>query len=298
VAVWLALSAVEIVGDGACPDPAEVGRRLVQITVAADQSGGIAARARLSRGGDLLHVELLNSAGERIGARDLDAGESCEDLASAVAIVVAAWEAELKPSVTSHVNLPRAPSPAIPSATAAVTMQSSAASGPSFDLGLGLIASMTGGQLAPGARIGGWLAPRGGHLGVGVALSAATSRSEPVGAEAGAARWIRGALGVGPDVRADVGKTVLGAHAQVLAALLHVEGVGLPTTASDSSAQLGAGVGVQIGRPWGSATPWIGADVLYWPGHDRLEISGLAAAGELPHLEIQLALGLSLGRFP
>ena len=43
---------------------------------------------------------------------------------------------------------------------------------------------------------------------------------------------------------------------------------------------------------------WIGADVLYWPGHDRLEIAGLAAEGELPHVEIQVALGLSLGRFP
>jgi len=58
------------------------------------------------------------------------------------------------------------------------------------------------------------------------------------------------------------------------------------------------GAGVQVGRPWGNATPWIGADVLYWPGHDRLQIAGLAAEGELPHLEIQVALGLSLGRFP
>ena len=108
-------------------------------------------------------------------------------------------------------------------------MPAPTASGPSFDLGLGLIASMTGGQVAPGARIGGRLAPRGGHLGVGVTLSAATSRSEPVGDQAGAARWLRAALGVGPDFRVDVGgKTTLGAHAQLLAALPHVEGVGLP----------------------------------------------------------------------
>src|SRR5262249_50207617 len=136
------------------------------------------------------------------------------------------------------------------------------------------------------------------HVGVGVTLSAATSRSEPVGGQDAAARWLRVALGVGPDLHADVGKTMLGAHAQALAALLHVAGVGLPTTASDSSAQLGVGAGVQGGRPWGNATPWIGADVLYWPGHGRLEIAGLPAQGELPHLEIQVALGLSLGRFP
>jgi hypothetical protein len=91
---------------------------------------------------------------------------------------------------------------------------------------------------------------------------------------------------------------MLDAHAQLLAAMLRVEGVGLTTTASDSAAQLGTGVGVQVGRPWGNATPWIGADLLYWPGHDRLEIAGLTAQGQLPHLEVQVALGLSLGRFP
>jgi hypothetical protein len=91
---------------------------------------------------------------------------------------------------------------------------------------------------------------------------------------------------------------MVGAHAQALAAVLHVEGVGLTTTASDSTAQFGTGAGVQVGRPWGNATPWIGGDLLFWPGHDRLEISGLAARGELPRLELQLAVGLSLGRFP
>jgi hypothetical protein len=293
LAVWLAFSGMEVVGDGSCPDPVEVSRRLAQIAPAGAPDG-TAGRARLSRGGNVLHVELLTTAGERLGQRDLAASESCDDLAAAVAIVLAAWEAELSPSVTSHVDLPPSASPAATSTAAPPTPTS----GPSFDLGLGLIASMTGGQVAPGARLGGWLARGGGHLGLGVTLSAATSRSEPVGGQSGAARWLRAALGLGPDLRTDVGKTLFGAHAQVLAALLHVEGVGLPTTASDTSPQLGMGAGVQVGRPWGNATPWIGADVLYWPGHDRLQIAGLAAEGELPHLEIQVALGLSLGRFP
>ena len=176
MAVWVALSAVEIVGDGACPDPAEVGRRLDQIASNGDR-GAPAGRARLSRGGNVLHVELLTAAGDHAAARDLDAHESCADLAAAVAIVVAAWEAELDPGVPSHVDLPP-PERRAASATATMT-----------------------------------------H-------AARTDRVRP---QAGAARWLRAALGVGPDLRVDVGgKTTLGAHAQLLTALLHVEGVGLP----------------------------------------------------------------------
>ena len=90
----------------------------------------------------------------------------------------------------------------------------------------------------------------------------------------------------------------MGARVQALAALLRVEGVGLTTTASDSSTQFGTAVGVHVGRPWGNATPWIGADLLLWPGRDHLEVTGLADQGQLPRFELQLAAGLSLGRFP
>jgi hypothetical protein len=38
--------------------------------------------------------------------------------------------------------------------------------------------------------------------------------------------------------------------------------------------------------------------VLGYPGHDHLEIGGLGDGGQLPRLEVQIASGLSLGRFP
>jgi hypothetical protein len=295
LAVWIAYSGVEVVGDGACPDPSEVSRRLAQISPAADPFAPAERRARVSRDQRAVHVELLDAAGERLGDRDLDAGEGCDDLAQAVAVVIAAWQAELDPRVVSRVDLPP---PARTTPIASAVAATPRGSTPSFDLGLGLLASVTGGQVSAGARVEGWIAPPGGHLGLGVAVSGATARSEPVGPLTGAARWTRVALGAGPEARFEAGRTLLGAHAQLLAGVLHVEGVGLETDASDTTVQLGAGAGVQIGRPWGNATPWIGVDVLYWPGHDRLEIAGQAAQGELPHLEVQVALGLSLGRFP
>jgi len=296
LAAWLVFSGVDIVGEGTCPAPAEVSRRLAQVAPAADRTAPTGRRVRLTRSDDAVHVELF-AGGERLATRDLDAHENCDDLAAAVAIVVAAWEAELNPRVDVRVSLP--PSvPAAPITTVVTAPPPTPRSTPSFDVGLALIGSSTGGQIAPGARIGGWLAPAGRRLGLGVAVSGATARSASVGAIAGAARWTRIAFGAGPEARFDVRQTMLDVHAQILTGLLRVEGVGLPRAASDTSAQLGTGVGVQVGRPWGNATPWIGADILYWAGHDRLQIAGLTAEGELPHLEIQVALGLSLGRFP
>jgi hypothetical protein len=167
-----------------------------------------------------------------------------------------------------------------------------------FEFGLALLASVAGGQVAPGARVEGWIAPEGWRLGLGVSVSGATTRSEAIGPRPDAARWTRVAFGAGPQVRFGAGRTTLDAHLQALAAALHVEGVGLTTNASGSTAQFGVGTGLHVGRWLGNARPWIGADLLLWPGHDRLEISGQAAQGELPRLEVQLAVGLSIGRAP
>jgi hypothetical protein len=91
---------------------------------------------------------------------------------------------------------------------------------------------------------------------------------------------------------------MLDLHAGGAFALLRVEGVGLPSTASDTSVQFGLGAGLRGIRSWNNAAGWIGVDVLAYPGRDRLEIGGLGDSGQLPRVEVQIATGLSLGRFP
>ncbi|HXJ21359.1 MAG TPA: hypothetical protein VMT03_14100 [Polyangia bacterium] len=301
LALGLALVAVDVAGDVTCPAPPDVSRLLVEMAPAA--AGDRTAdqhHVRLSRDGGGLHVRLLDPRDQQLAERDLPAAESCADLAHAVAIVIAAWEADLDPRITAQVTLPPPASRSEqPTAVVQVTQAAAPPAPPlSWDLGLALIGSVTGGQAAPGARIGGWIAPGGWHMGLGLTVSGVTARSAPVGAYADAARWSRVAFGAGPEARFDVGRTILAARAQGVAALLSVEGVGLSTTAASSSSQLGASLGVQAGRPWGNATPWVGLDVLVWPGRDRLEITGLADQGQIPRFELQLALGLSLGRMP
>ncbi len=303
LAIGLMLSGVDVVGEGPCPAPAEVSRRLAEMRPAADTSGdgppGAHRLARLSRAGGRVHVELVNPDGLRLDERALEANERCEDLAAAVAVVVAAWEAQLDPRVgAARVSLPAPPAGNAAAVAAVQPPRPPPRSPASFELGLALLASLTGGQMAPGARLAGWIAPAGWRVGLGLAAFGTTSRSEAVVPAPAEARWTRIAFAAGPEARFMLGRTMVGVHLQGLAALLHVEGAGLAMNASDSSAQFGTAAGLRVGRSWGNATPWVGADLLFWPGHERLEIAGLGARGELPRLELQLALGLSLGRLP
>ena len=50
---------------------------------------------QLSRVEDAVRVELLSARGDRLGERDLAAGDSGSDLAGPIAVVIAAWEAGL-----------------------------------------------------------------------------------------------------------------------------------------------------------------------------------------------------------
>jgi hypothetical protein len=102
----------------------------------------------------------------------------------------------------------------------------------------------------------------------------------------------------GPQYRVTRNAMMLDVHAGGAVALLRVEGVGLPSTASDSSAQFGMGAGLRGLWAWNTAAGWIGLDVLVYPGRDQLDVGGLGASGQLPRVEVQIATGLSLGRFP
>src|ERR1700690_2739079 len=96
LALWLAYAPMEVIGSGDCPAPADVSRRLAEILPphAEGEPRGPAAphRARIERSQSRVHIELLLPNEERIAERDLEADGSCDDLAAALAVVIAAWE--------------------------------------------------------------------------------------------------------------------------------------------------------------------------------------------------------------
>jgi hypothetical protein len=299
LALWLAHPLLDLGGDSACPTPAEVRDRLAQLSgVTAGNPGSDQHRAYLSGADGTVHVELLGPDGRLLAERTLNRTGSCADVAEAVAVVLSTWEAEFNPNVATSVRLPPVTPCPTPAPTQVEEMKPAPVPHLRFDVDLGLLASIAGGQAVPGATVAASLSPAHGHFGLAVALSASSTHSQSVGSLTGAAHWSRMALVVGPQYRLGRSATMLDFHAGGAIALLHVEGDGLPSTTSDTSAQFGVGAGLRGLWAWNNAAGWIGLDLLAYPGHDYLEIGGLGDRGELPHLEVQIAFGLSLGRFP
>jgi hypothetical protein len=166
-----------------------------------------------------------------------------------------------------------------------------------FDAGLGLLGSLVGSEPAYGGTLLASLFPTRGPLGIRAALFATSTRKQAITAPASSAEWTRAILAVGPDYRFGRAGPCLDIHASAVMALLHTQGVGLPKTASDTSLQLGLAAGLRGLLAWNNAAGWLGADVLVYPGEDRLSIGNYGDVGRLPRVEVALALGISLGQF-
>jgi hypothetical protein len=112
---------VVVSGACACPVPANVEAQLAALAGGGtfQPSPGPTAterhRAELTCPGDgTVDVVLRQANGERIADRELAAQGSCGDLASAIAVIIGAWEADLDPRVSPSIALPAPPAAAPP----------------------------------------------------------------------------------------------------------------------------------------------------------------------------------------
>jgi hypothetical protein len=300
LALWLATATPEIAGDCTCPTPAEVREQLAVMTSRDDGDGSderAAHRANISGLNQAVHIELLDGDGTLLAERTLERTGTCGDVAGAVAVVLATWETRLNPKLATP------PRPfASPSAVPAVQPPANAPSPQAmpFDAGLAVLASLVNGEAALGARLEACLFPGSTGVGLHAALTGTSTHTQSIttpAAPTSAAEWMRAALSLGPDYRLGHAAPGLDVHAGVALALLHVQGAGLPRTASDTTLQWGLAAGLRGLWAWNNAVGWLGVDVFVYPGEDRLTIGNYGAVGNLPRLEAQLAAGIGLGRF-
>ena len=95
------------------------------------------------------------------------------------------------------------------------------------------------------------------------------------------------------------GPVTLRAHVQGLMGLLHLTGSGVEMATSETALRFGTSGGLwSAWRGWGGVWPWMGVDLLFWPGRERLRVEGLAMEGTVPALEGQIAAGLGMDLFP
>jgi hypothetical protein len=293
LAWWLALPMIEVTGSTTCPMPAQVQERLSGLGLQAD--GGERHKAVLAGSDKRIHIALFGADGGVLAQRDLDKVGTCNELAEAVAVVLSTWEARIRPKLATPQVWPPERSP-----KEAATVAEATAERPKsmpFDAGIGLLASVAGGELALGAMVEGSLFPLDVPLALHLALWGTETRSLSIDEPRSTAKWWRMAMSLGPSFRLRRGPAGLDIHLGAILALLHVQGDGLLKNNADTTVQLGAEAGARGLWIWNNAAVWAGVTLLVYPGHEYLAVDGYDAVGELPRLEVQLALGLSLGRF-
>ena len=114
LALWLAHPMLAIEGDSTCPTPAQVDEQLGNLAArreAGQEEPSAQHRAYLSLAERFVNVELLGPDGGLLAERQLDRSASCPELAQAVAVILAAWEANFSPTLAPTVVEPPAPPP-------------------------------------------------------------------------------------------------------------------------------------------------------------------------------------------
>lgn len=277
----LLAGAVEVESPSACPAAQAVTDRLAVLLPA---TRDVPDRARLSRSGDRLSLELRRADGTAIAWRRLDAQAACEDLAEAAAVMIATWETELE---AGRVPLPP---PRIDREPAPVDKSPPLEAAPAFPgwaLGVGFAASVANRAFLPGVTIE--VENGGARWAARMVVTATESQEQTLGM--GTARWNRLLFAAGPSLRF----SVLDVHAEAVGALVHVEGVGFAQVYDEYGFDPGIGAGVRFSLRPAPLSPWIDVSGVGWLRKEELRVVGVDGQVALPDVDVLVSAGVSFG---
>jgi hypothetical protein len=297
-----------LVAGETCPAPADVEGRVRAILHLPPErelaEGYVAERHEAG-----LYVELRAPDSTLIGQRTLPGQGSCDDLAQAAAVVLAAWLSDVHPDFAGA--LPEAPPPAPePEKPAEPVPQPSPPPPPArpprqapsrepaprpepathrlrVSLGAGLELS---GKLALQGRAQLAYVPRGRGFGIEAFAAISTTRSDSLGP--GTIRWRRWPVGVGPVWRGGEGWTWEVAAGPTLA-WLRFAGSGFDHPSASSGAQWGASASVRLASSGPRYGLFASLDSQVYPGDFKASASSPEQQWAFP--VPRLALGLTIG---
>ena len=270
---------VEIEGATTCPTGAEVAERLRALVP--DLNVRNPDRALLRGDGRGLRIDLVDPGGSTLATRKLlPAG--CADLAQAAAVVIAAWESELRPPPAESV---RALPPPLPPRRAAV------------DLAGAFIASFAGASFAPGGGASALVGVQRGRVWGRIAAAGFATRDLALGP--GHASWTRAFASLGVAVRFRPSRFIIDLHGDALAALLYVKGIGYMSPSESYDVDPGLGVGARAAVRLGPVALFLGGDVAGWLRAQTVRVLAqngtTAGLADLPRVEALLSAGLAWG---
>jgi hypothetical protein len=307
--VWLALGPVAVEGNAACPAAADIAARVAALLPAARTTDAPDLVRLDDDAAGALRVTLSRPDGTPLGERALARTFTCDDLAAAVAVVVAAWESDVHPEFqptpapapTIHPEFQPTPAPA-PTIAVAPTRPSIARARTRFDVGAAVSGSLapTSGDAGPalGAILAGSWTPAHGRVGVRLTLATTTLRDLPLAS--GQVSWRRFEAAIGPQVRltSAARRWALDLHADARLAWLTATGDGFTNDSSAAGVDPGLGAGVRVLRLQGEVAPWLELSVDGWPRRQQAYATPSGASVTLPRFDLTLALGLSFCACP
>jgi hypothetical protein len=289
-----------------CPSRAAVAAELARLAPdihapSAQEQGAPRLSAEIRWVGDSLSIALRTPQGTLAAQRTLVRLGSCLDLAAASAVVIAAWQGEMRgdlgpdlPATERRASPPRTTSTEAIATTGREPLPR--LTGHPWQVGVGAVASR-GADFAPGILIDAELGRPRSRWAAALGLAATGAHALALGPNPGQSRWSRAALDLGARDRLWLGDSALDAHMAVAVAMIRFTGAGFGTNYTPTGFDWGIGGGLR----WMWVARWLAPFVTLegwaWPRQKSVAATGTDAEERLPSFELRAAAGLSFGRF-
>jgi len=309
---WLGLASALLAQSTAeCPDLAAVEARLRQ-TLGLREDAPLEQRFSVERQGEQLHVTARGKDDRLLGERLLPVQGSCDELAGAVAVVLAAWISDEHPEYLAGLPAPEAreapvpaPAPASPppttepvrptqSAPALTRDEARSSAGRTgfvaarrFSVAAALGADFSSDVVPLGALGARWMPER---LGLGAAVTAVVSGARRFDLSHGSVRYFRWPLLLGPAFRVPLGATALDVHAGAALAWLHIAGLEFSPPKQHDAVAAGAIASARLSIDAGALRPFAELSGVIW-GSTTAFIGGTEVNKKLPQVEVYAAFG-------
>jgi hypothetical protein len=300
--------AVDLLTATDCPSRADVAAELARLGSAppgssAEQQNGPLLSAEIRWVGDGLSIALRTPQGTLAAQRTLARSGSCLDLAAASAVVIAAWQGEMRgdlgpelPATQQRAAARPAPLPEPSISTAASVGSVPERARRPWEVGVGVVGSRES-DFAPGLAIDAEVGRPQSRLAGRLGLVATGAHALPVGPVPGQSLWSRAAVDLGARERLWLGDSALDGHVAVAIALIRLEGAGFGANYTQTGFDFGVGAGIRWAWATPRLAPFVGLDALAWPSQKSVTVAGSDAEARLPRFELLGAAGISFGRF-
>lgn len=288
---------VEVPGTSRCPEPAAIAAILPEMLPATNHPHPDIAW--IEDAGLVVFITLRGPDGSTRFSRALTAQGSCADLASAAAVIIAAWTTEQDHELSLQQPGVHAPAPTQPAPLPAPvpemprTAPPAAARRPfTLEVGAGMGVVLDRRGWAGGARVD--LGARVRRFGLRLSFAGDSARDESI--EGGTATWRKLMIGIGPSLGLLDRTVQIELHAQFALGITTVRGQGYDTNLSVTDLSTGLVGAVRLGIGHSRVRPWleVGGRLGLAPQDVAISKEGQPSSRiDLPRADARVMVGLA-----